>query len=318
MPFKFAIIGVAGYVAPRHLKAISDTGNQLVAAADPSDSVGILDRFGFEVNYFREIERFDRHLDKLRRGREDQRVHYVSICSPNYLHDSHVRLALRNGSHAICEKPLIINPWNLDGLEELEHESGKRVFTILQLRVHPALVELKRKLEMSALPKRHDIELTYVTGRGRWYQVSWKGSEERSGGVATNIGIHFFDLLLWLFGKVGSSEVHLKDPMRMAGSLELERANVRWFLSVDTRDLPFSAQPGQGSTFRSIKVDGDNVEFTEGFADLHTLVYERTLAGQGFGIADARPSIELVHAIRTVPLTVHPNNPHPFLDKWRR
>lgn len=318
MPFKFAIIGVAGYVAPRHLKAISDTGNQLVAAADPSDSVGILDRFGFEVNYFREIERFDRHLDKLRRGREDQRVHYVSICSPNYLHDSHVRLALRNGSHAICEKPLVINPWNLDGLEELEHESGKRVFTILQLRVHPALVELKRKLEMSALPKRHDIELTYVTGRGRWYQVSWKGSEERSGGVATNIGIHFFDLLLWLFGKVGSSEVHLKDPMRMAGSLELERANVRWFLSVDTRDLPFSAQPGQGSTFRSIKVDGDNVEFTEGFADLHTLVYERTLAGQGFGIADARPSIELVHAIRTVPLTVHPNNPHPFLDKWRR
>lgn len=318
MPFKFAIIGVAGYVAPRHLKAISDTGNQLVAAADPSDSVGILDRFGFEVNYFREIERFDRHLDKLRRGREDQRVHYVSICSPNYLHDSHVRLALRNGSHAICEKPLVINPWNLDGLEELEHESGKRVFTILQLRVHPALVELKRKLEMSALPKRHDIELTYVTGRGRWYQVSWKGSEERSGGVATNIGIHFFDLLLWLFGKVRSSEVHLKDPMRMAGSLELERANVRWFLSVDTRDLPFSAQPGQGSTFRSIKVDGDNVEFTEGFADLHTLVYERTLAGQGFGIADARPSIELVHAIRTVPLTVHPNNPHPFLDKWRR
>jgi UDP-N-acetyl-2-amino-2-deoxyglucuronate dehydrogenase len=318
MPFKFAIIGVAGYVAPRHLKAISDTGNQLVAAADPSDSVGILDRFGFEVNYFREIERFDRHLDKLRRGREDQRVHYVSICSPNYLHDSHVRLALRNGSHAICEKPLVINPWNLDGLEELEHESGKRVFTILQLRVHPALVELKRKLEMSALPKRHDIELTYVTGRGRWYQVSWKGSEERSGGVGTNIGIHFFDLLLWLFGKVRSSEVHLKDPMRMAGSLELERANVRWFLSVDTRDLPFSAQPGQGSTFRSIKVDGDNVEFTEGFADLHTLVYERTLAGQGFGIADARPSIELVHAIRTVPLTVHPNNPHPFLDKWRR
>ena len=317
MPLNFAITGVAGYVAPRHLRAIKDTGNRLVAAVDPSDSVGILDRFSFDVKFFREIERFDRHLDKLRRAPEEQRVHYVTICSPNYLHDAHVRLALRNGAHAICEKPLVINPWNLDALEEIEKETGKRIYTVLQLRTHPALVELKRKLDSAQKDGRHEVQLTYITGRGGWYHVSWKGSEERSGGIATNIGIHFFDLLLWLFGPMNHCELHLSDAKRMAGFLELKRAQVRWFLSVDPGDLPFEADPGHRSTFRSITVDGEELEFTEGFADLHTLVYERTLAGRGFGIADARPSIDLVHTIRTATLTVAPSYPHPFLERRR-
>ena len=315
MPFNFAITGVGGYVAPRHLRAIKDTGNRLVAAVDPSDSVGILDRFSFDVKFFREIERFDRYLDKLRRAPEEGRVHYVSICSPNYLHDAHVRLALRNGAHAICEKPLVINPWNLDALEEIEKESGQRVYTILQLRTHPALVKLKRKLDSGRKDRRHDVQLTYITGRGGWYHVSWKGSEERSGGVATNIGIHLFDLLFWLFGAVNRCEVHLSDAKRMAGFLELAGADVRWFLSVEPRDLPFSADPGRRSTFRSITVDGEELEFTEGFADLHTIVYERTLAGRGFGISDARPSIELVHAIRTATIAPAPKYPHPFLER---
>lgn len=295
----FAVIGVAGFVAPRHLGAIKDTGNRLVAATDPNDSVGVLDRYSLDVRFFREIERFDRFLEKLRRGPEDQRVHYVTVCSPNYLHDAHVRLALRTGADAICEKPLVINPWNLDALAELEHETGSRVFTILQLRVHPALVALKASLEAEPGRRKKDVQLTYVTARGGWYDVSWKGSSERSGGIAANIGIHFFDLLLWLFGSVESSTVHLMEPRRMAGTLELEHATVRWFLSVDGRDLPFEAVPGVRVTYRSITVDGEELEFTEGFTDLHTRVYERTLAGEGFGIEDARPSIELVHRIRT-------------------
>ena len=298
MPLNFALIGAGGYVAPRHLKAIRDTGNRLIAAADPHDSVGILDAYSFDVRFFKEIERFDRHLDKLRRGPEAESVEWVSICSPNYLHDAHMRLALRNGANAICEKPLVINPWNLDALQQLEHETGRRIFTILQLRVHPALLAIKARLDGEPAGTRHDVVLTYVTSRGGWYHVSWKGSEEQSGGVATNIGIHFFDLLMWLFGAPLESEVHMRHPHRMAGALELERARVRWFLSVGREDLPFAAQPGQRSTYRSITVDGDEIEFTEGFTDLHTRVYERTLAGEGFGIADARPSIEMVHRIR--------------------
>ena len=241
----FAVIGVAGFVAPRHLKAIRDTGNRLVAATDPSDSVGVLDQYSFDVRYFREIERFDRHLDKLRRGPEAGRVHWVSVCSPNYLHDAHIRLALRNGADVICEKPLVINPWNLDALQELEEETGRRIATILQLRVHPALVALKAKLDAEPSGLRRDVVLTYVTSRGPWYHVSWKGVEERSGGVATNIGIHFFDLLMWLFGPAGSSEVHLREPSRMAGAFSLARADVRWFLSVDRRDLPESRAGGR-------------------------------------------------------------------------
>jgi UDP-N-acetyl-2-amino-2-deoxyglucuronate dehydrogenase len=299
MPFNFAITGVGGYVAPRHLKAIAETGNHLVAAADPSDSVGILDRFSFDVKFFKEIERFDRYLDKLRRGPEEKRVHYVSICSPNYLHDAHVRLALRNGANALCEKPLVINPWNLDALQELEEEEGKRVFTVLQLRVHPSLLALRQRLQVEQRSgHKHDVRLSYITSRGAWYHVSWKGSEQHSGGIATNIGIHLFDLLMWLFGEALDCEVHLKDPSRMAGFLELEKAQVRWFLSVDPGDLPFPAEPGHRSTFRSITVDGGELEFTEGFADLHTKVYEETLAGRGFGICEARPSVELVHRIR--------------------
>jgi UDP-N-acetyl-2-amino-2-deoxyglucuronate dehydrogenase len=303
MSQNFALVGVGGFVAPRHLKAIRETGNRLVAAADPNDSVGVLDRFFTDVSYFKEIERFDRHLEKRHRGPEADRIHWVSICTPNYLHDAHIRMALRSGADALCEKPLVINPWNLDALEELERETSRRVFTVLQLRVHPALVALRDSLAAEAGGKRHKVVLSYVTGRGNWYHVSWKGAEERSGGLATNIGIHFFDLLMWLFGPVSRSEVHMREPRRMAGSMELARADVTWFLSVDNADLPFDPHPGTKTTYRSITVDGSEIEFTEGFADLHTLVYERTLAGEGFRIADARPSIELVHSIRTAPLS---------------
>lgn len=302
MPLNFALIGAAGYIAPRHMKAIADTGNRLVAATDPHDAVGILDRYSFETRFFPEIERFDRHLEKLRRGPDGDRVHYVSICSPNYLHDSHIRLALRVGADAICEKPLVINPWNLDALEELEHETGRSVYTILQLRVHPALVALKQSLMSQQDSPRRQVRLTYITSRGPWYHVSWKGSEERSGGIATNIGVHFFDLVMWLFGPARRTEVHLREPRRMAGALELEHADVTWFLSVDRADLPFHPQPGKTSTHRSITMDGQEIEFTEGFTELHNRVYEQTLAGHGFRIADARPSIELVHRIRTTPV----------------
>lgn len=295
----FAITGVAGYVAPRHLKAIQDTGNTLVAACDPHDSVGVLDHYFRDVSFFTEFERFDRHLEKLRRRSEEDRVHYVSICSPNHLHDAHIRLALRIGADAICEKPIVINPWNLDALQELEEETGCRVFTVLQLRVHPSLITLKKKLDNSLNDGKHVVELRYVTGRGKWYHYSWKGDEERSGGLVTNIGVHFFDLLMWLFGTVQESRVQIRDAVRASGTLELERALVRWFLSIDGNDLPRNGDRKSLTIFRSILVDGEEIEFTDGFVDLHTKIYEETLAGRGFGIAEARPSIELVHAIRT-------------------
>jgi len=307
----FGITGVAGFVAPRHLKAIRDTGNRLVAAADPHDAAGLLDQYSFEVRFFTEIERFDRHLEKLRRGPEKDRIHYLSVCSPNYLHDAHVRLALRAGAHAICEKPLVINPWNLDALQELEQETGSRVYTVLQLRLHPALLALRAKL--MAAPGNHEVSLTYVTARGAWYDVSWKGSVERSGGVATNIGIHFFDLLLWLFGPVDQVAVHLREAKRVSGYLQLRRARVRWFLSTDARDLPFPPQPGLKTTFRSIVVDGEEVVFTDGFTDLHTRVYEEVLAGRGAGIDEARPSVELAHRIREAPLAPVDIAGHPLL-----
>jgi UDP-N-acetyl-2-amino-2-deoxyglucuronate dehydrogenase len=308
----FAMTGAAGYVAPRHLKAIRDTGNRLVAAADPHDAVGVLDRFAFDVRFFTEIERFDRHLEKLRRGAEADRVDYVSICSPNYLHDAHIRLALRVGAHAICEKPLVINPWNLDALQELEQETGRRVNTVLQLRLHPQLSALRLQLA-EARAAQHDVCLTYITARGRWYDTSWKGSDERSGGIVTNIGIHFFDLLLWLFGPVVKTEVHVREARRTGGFLELERARVRWFLSTDLADLPFAPEPGTKTTFRSITVDGDEIEFSEGFGDLHTRVYEEVLAGRGFGIEDSRPSIALSHAIRQTSPAIVASRLHPAL-----
>jgi UDP-N-acetyl-2-amino-2-deoxyglucuronate dehydrogenase len=298
----FAVTGAAGFVAPRHLKAIADTGNRLVAAVDPHDAVGVLDRYAFDVRFFTEFERFDRHLEKLRRGPASERVHFVSVCSPNYLHDAHIRLALRVGADAICEKPLVINPWNLDGLKELEQETGQHVFTVLQLRLHPALVEFRERLR--AQPgRRHTVQLAYLTARGRWYDVSWKGVEERSGGIITNIGIHFFDLLVWLFGAVERSEVHLREAKRAAGTLMLANADVRWYLSAEWVDLPFTPEPGKKTTFRSIVVDGEQLEFSEGFTDLHTRVYEDVLAGRGFGIDEARSSIELSYRIRQEAIT---------------
>jgi UDP-N-acetyl-2-amino-2-deoxyglucuronate dehydrogenase len=312
MPYNFAIIGVAGYIAPRHLKAIHETGNRLVAAVDPNDSVGLLDQFSFDVRYFKEIERFDRHLEKLRHGPETERVNYVSICSPNYLHDAHCRLALRVHANAICEKPLVINPWNLNALQEIEAEYNGKIYTILQLRLHPKLIELHNILQSSNQNIQHDVVLTYVTARGAWYHTSWKGSLEKSGGIATNIGIHLFDLLMWLFGKAGDVRVHLSDEERMSGFLELEHARVRWYLSVDHNDLPYSVTPGVRSTYRSIIIDGQEVEFTEGFTDLHTRVYEETLAGRGFCIDDARASIELVYQIRNTPISISTDDMHPF------
>ncbi len=315
MTYNFALIGAAGYVAPRHLKAIKETGNILVAAADPHDSVGVLDRHFRDVRYFPEIERFDRHLEKLRRGPQENRVHFVSICSPNYLHDAHIRLALRLDAHAICEKPLVIKPWNMDYLAKLEEESGRNVNTILQLRVHPDLIALKEKLKKETKATRQDVVLTYITGRGSWYDVSWKGIEERSGGVTMNIGVHFFDMLVWLFGPASRVEVHLKETRRMAGLIELENANVRWFLSMEFSDLPTRQLPDGKTTFRSITLNGSELDFTEGFTDLHTRVYEKTLRGEGFGIADARPSIELVHRIRQEPVKTKPEFLHPLIKR---
>jgi UDP-N-acetyl-2-amino-2-deoxyglucuronate dehydrogenase len=307
----FAITGVAGFVAPRHLHAIRDTGNRLVAAADPHDAVGILDQYGFDVRFFPEIERFDRHLEKLRRGPAGDRVDYVSICSPNYLHDAHIRLALRIGAHAICEKPTVINPWNLDALEDLETESGRTVNTVLQLRLHPELAGLRDRLNAGPDTAVHDVCLTYITARGSWYGASWKGSDERSGGIVVNIGVHLFDLLLWMFGPLRHAEVHQRDARRAAGCLELARARVRWFLSTDPSDLPSAATAGGRKTVRELVVDGQALEFSDGFADLHTRVYERVLAGHGFRIPDVRPSIELTHRIRHATLTAPRDTRHP-------
>ena len=315
MAERFAMTGVGGSVAPRHLRAIRDTGHRLVAALDPSDSVGVLDGFDFDVRFFTEPERFDRHLEKLRRGAPEERVSWLTVASPNYLHDAHCRLGLRLGAHVICEKPVVISPWNLDALADLEHETGRRVFTVLQLRVHPKLVALREALLREPPGREHRVELTYVTARGAWYDVSWKGQHEKSGGVPTNIGIHFFDMLAWMFGPLEGARVHLNEPRRMAGFMELENARVRWFLSVDARDLPFPLQPGGETTFRSITVDGAEIEFSDGFTDLHTRVYERTLAGRGFGIEEARTAIQLVHELRKAPLSPPSSDAHPFLQR---
>lgn len=313
MSKNFAIVGVGGYIAPRHLRAIRDTGNRLVAAVDPKDSVGLLDQYSFDVKFFSEIERFDRHLEKLRRGEAENRVHFLSVCSPNYLHDAHCRLGLRVGADVICEKPLVINPWNLDALADLESETGRRIYTVLQLRVHPALNQLKQSLQQKQGSGKMDVVLTYITSRGPWYHVSWKGQDEKSGGVATNIGIHLFDLLLWLFGPAEGVRVHHADDNRVSGFIELERARVRWFLSINPQDMPFQVKPGSKTTYRSITIDQQEVEFSEGFADLHTRVYEETLAGRGFGIADAKPSIDLTHKIRTAPISPKDSMVHPLL-----
>lgn len=315
MSYNFALTGAAGYVAPRHLKAIKDTGNRLVCAVDPNDSVGILDSFFKDAWFFTEFERFDRHVEKLRRANKDNKIDYLSICSPNYLHDAHARFALRVGANAICEKPLVLNPWNIDALQELEQEFGQRVYTVLQLRVHPSLIALKEKFAKEKSKTKKEINLTYITSRGAWYLVSWKGQLDRSGGLATNIGIHFFDLLIWLFGDVQKSEVHVSEPTKTAGFLELQNARVRWLLSVDRNDLPEEAVDDGKPTFRSITVDGEEIEFSDGFTDLHTVIYRETLAGRGFGLEDARASIELAHDIREAKPVGIKDESHPFLLK---
>lgn len=303
-PQNFAITGVAGYIAPRHLQAIMDTGNKLVSAMDPFDSVGILDRYFPDTSFFTEFERYDRHLEKLRRMGNSERVNYISICSPNYLHDAHIRQALRIGAHAICEKPLVLNPWNLDALEEMEQDSEGRVYNVLQLRTHEKVLELKRLIEKDKSDKRHKIRLHYITSRGTWYRYSWKGVPEKSGGVATNIGIHFFDMLIWMFGDVKSYRLTRHSTETMAGEIELANADVEWLLSIDRSHLPDIAVEEGKPTYRSILIDGEELEFSTGFADLHTRVYEETLAGNGFTIEHARPSIELVHRLRQAPVGI--------------
>lgn len=310
----FALTGVAGYIAPRHLKAIKDTGNQLVAAVDVHDSVGILDQFFPNTSFFTQFERYDRHTELLRHKNSPEKIDYVSICSPNYLHDAHIRHALRIGADAICEKPLVLNPWNLDALEEMEVEHGRKVYNILQLRVHPSLIELKKKLDAAGNGKRHQVKLTYITSRGLWYHYSWKGDKTKSGGIATNIGIHFFDMLMWFFGKPQHTEVHISQDDKIGGFLELANADVTWYLSLDKNDLPEEAVNRGQTTFRSITIDGEEVEFSGGFTDLHTRVYEEILAGNGFGIHDARPSIELVHNIRNAPVS-QKGEKHPILQE---
>ena len=304
----FALIGAAGYVAPRHMRAIRDLGCELKVALDPQDSVGIIDSYFPDARFFVEFERFDRHIDKLRRSGE--KIDFVSICSPNYLHDAHTRFALRADADVICEKPLVLNPWNLDGLVETAGRTGRRVNTILQLRLHPAIRALRERIAADH-NRIHDLDLTYITSRGRWYHVSWKGDDGKAGGIATNIGIHFFDMLTYVFGPVKSSTLHLRTPQRAAGYLELAQARIRWFLSIASEDLPPSRRPGQ-STWRSIRLDGEEFEFSDGFTDLHTESYRAILAGQGYGIEECRPSIELASALRNAPIEWTIGERHPF------
>ena len=305
----YALIGAAGFVAPRHMRAIRDTGGSLRVALDPKDSVGVIDSYFPDARFFVEFERFDRHIDKLRRAGEG--IDYVSICSPNYLHDAHVRFALRSDADAVCEKPLVLNPWNIDGLAEMAQSTGRKVHTILQLRLHPAIEALRRRI--AAEPDRvHDIDLTYITSRGGWYHVSWKGNTGKSGGIATNIGVHFFDMLIHVFGPVRESVLHQRSASRAGGYLELSRARVKWFMSIDRADLPPAAANGQ-TTWRSIRIDGEELEFSSGFTDLHTESYRRILEGDGFGIETVRPSIELVSALRQMPETPARGERHDML-----
>lgn len=317
---KFALIGAAGYVAPRHMKAIKETNNQLLVALDKSDSVGVIDSYFPNAAFFVEFERFDRHIDKLQQSGTD--LDFVSVCSPNYLHDAHIRFGLRIGADVICEKPLVLNPWNVSTLAEKERETGRNIYTILQLRLHPSIQALKQKVAAASADKVYDIDLTYLTSRGNWYYASWKGESSKSGGIATNIGIHFFDMLTWIFGSVQKNQVHLYTHDRAAGYLELERARVRWFLGINSDLLPEAVQVTGKRTHRSLQIDGEEFEFSEGFADLHTRSYEEILAGRGFRIADCEAAIQLTHDIRHAarlgvkgtyhPLAKQPLAKHPF------
>jgi len=307
----FALLGVGGFVAPRHLAAIRETGNRLLAACDPHDSVGVMDNYFPDARFFTEVERFDRFLEKRRREGAANAVDYVSICSPNYLHDAHVRLALRVNAHAICEKPLVINPWNLDQLQALEREYDKGIRTVLQLRYLPALIALKDEIQKNPPSTKKDVVLTYITRRGRWYHNSWKGSEAKSGGLAMNIGIHLFDMMLWIFGGVSHLEIHARRPELVSGVMELEHANVRWFLSIDEGDLPEHVQDEGAHAYRSLLMDDEAIEFSTGFRDLHTTVYRETVAGRGHSVDDARPSIELSYRVRTQPILRPTDSVHP-------
>lgn len=308
----FALIGAAGYIAPRHMKAIKDTGNDLVAAFDPNDSVGIIDSYFPDAHFFTEFERFDRHVDKLRR-RGEAKLDYVSICSPNYLHDSHMRFALRSGANAICEKPLVLNPWNIDGLVEMERDTGARINTILQLRLHPSIIALREKVLASPRDRKFEVDLTYVTSRGRWYLQSWKGDIRKSGGIATNIGVHFFDMLHFLFGELQQNVVHLHESTKAAGYLEYEHARCRWFLSLEVEDVPPSLREAGQRTYRSITVDGQEIEFSGGFTDLHTRSYEEILAGRGFGVEENRVAIQTVADIRNARVETSVDMMHPLV-----
>ena len=314
----FALIGAAGYVAPRHMKAINSTGNNLVAALDPSDSVGVIDSYFPDAHFFTEFERFDRHIDKLRRNNSGRTVHYVSICSPNYLHDSHMRFALRSVADAICEKPLVLNPWNIDGLVAMEKDTGRKVHTILQLRLHPAIIELHDKVAAENASQKHEVDLTYITSRGRWYLTSWKGDIKKSGGIATNIGVHFYDMLHFIFGELQENIVHYTSDEKAAGYLEYENARVRWFLSVDYADVPEEAKAQGQRTYRSITVDGNEIEFSGGFTDLHTRSYEEILAGNGFGLEKNRVAVQTVADIRSMEPKGLVGDYHPFLNSVNR
>ena len=310
-PKNFGLIGVAGYIAVRHLKAIKDTGNNLLASLDNFDSVGILDGYFPQSDFFVEFERFDRHFDKLKRT--GTKIDYVSICSPNYLHDSHIRFALRHQAEAICEKPIVLNPWNVDALQEIENETGHRIYSVLQLRLHPKIIELRNKIQNGPKDKVYDIDLTYITSRGNWYYFSWKGNIQKSGGVATNIGIHFFDILSWIFGDTKRNIVHISEPNKAAGYLELDHARIRWLLSLDFNDIPSGIKETGQTTFRSITIEGEEMVFSEGFTDLHTLTYKEILAGRGFGLKDAQQSILTAYTIRNSTPVGLQGDYHPLL-----
>lgn len=306
----FALIGAAGYIAPRHMQAVRETGNDLVAAVDINDSVGIIDRYFPNAAFFTEFERFDRHLEKLKRA--GHQVDYVSICSPNYLHDAHIRFGLRYGADVICEKPVVLNPWNIDALEELEEESGKHIYNILQLRLHPSIIALREKVANAPTDKVFEFDLTYITSRGNWYYTSWKGNQEKSGGIATNIGVHFYDMLHWIFGDVRQNIVHIHTHDRAAGYLEFEKAKVRWFLSINADTVPADILAQGKRTYRSVNIEGEELEFSDGFTDLHTVSYQHILDGKGFRIGEARTAIEIVHAIRTAHPVGLSGDYHPF------
>jgi UDP-N-acetyl-2-amino-2-deoxyglucuronate dehydrogenase len=311
-PKNFGLIGVAGYIAVRHLKAIKDTGNNLLASLDRFDSVGLIDSYFPQSDFFVEFERFDRHFDKLKRS--GTKIDYVSICSPNYLHDSHIRFALRHGADAICEKPIVLNPWNVDALQEIENETGHKINTVLQLRLHPKIAELRDRIRNGPKDKVYDVDLTYITSRGNWYYISWKGDIQKSGGIATNIGIHFFDMLGWIFGEVKNNVVNISEPNKAGGYLELKNARVRWFLSLDYNDIPREARETGKRTFRSITIEGEEVEFSEGFTDLHTATYREVIEGRGFGLDEARQSVFTAYTIRNAKPIGLQGNYHPILD----